>query len=94
MALRALFLSALIWILSIPAQADVFNPKFDEYFEGALKVYTHYKIYNKQESEQFFSFVKSKWDSQSCAESCEAKGAEVAKQYYTNRLIEKEENEI
>ncbi|ATN93074.1 rI-like periplasmic antiholin [Salmonella phage Melville] len=94
MALRALFLSALIGIMCVPVHADTFNPKFDEYFEGALKVYTQYKIYNKRESEQFFSFVKSKWDSQSCNESCEAKGAEVAKQYYTNRLIEKEENEI
>lgn len=94
MALKALFLSALIGITCIPAQANSLNPKFDEYFEGALKVYSQYKIYNKQESEQFFSFVKSKWDRQSCTNSCEAAGVEVAKEYYTNRLIEKENHEI
>ncbi|AFU64052.1 hypothetical protein CPTAKMNP4_105 [Salmonella phage vB_SenM-AKM_NP4] len=94
MALRALFLSALIGIMCVPVHADTFNPKFDEYFEGALKVYTQYKIYNKRESEQFFSFVKSKWDRQPCTSTCEAAGVEVAKEYYTNRFTEKEEHEI
>lgn len=90
MALKALALSALIGIMAIPASyAEVnFNPKFDEYFEGALKVYSQYKIYNKQESEQFFTFVKSKWERQPCTNSCEADGALVAQEYYTNRLVE------
>ncbi|QQG32244.1 rI lysis inhibition regulator [Citrobacter phage CkP1] len=96
MALKSLFLSALMGIMLIPSSyADVqINSKFDEYFEGALKVYSQYKIYNKQESEQFFSFVKSKWESRQCTNNCEADGVRVGKEYYTNRMIDKEDNEI
>jgi hypothetical protein len=96
MALKTLFLSALIGVAMIPSSyADVnVNSRFDEYFEGALKVYSQYKIYNKQESEQFFSFVKSKWESNKCTNSCEADGVRVGQEYYTNRMIEKAQDDI
>lgn len=72
----ALGMSAALVVL--PTNAD---GSFDQYIEGALKVYSQFQSPSKQESEQFYSFVKTKWQKQNCTKECIDTGTKVALEY-------------
>lgn len=67
---------------------------FQVYADGAMKVYFLFQEPSKHESEQFYSFIKNKWDQDSCVkETCALNGEQAAKEYAKINRV-KLENEI
>lgn len=70
---------------------QVFNkepPKdFDQYVEGALKVYSQFRTPSKESSEDFYKFVKHKWSDSNCSIKCSEDGYKVAKEYVEKNKI-------
>lgn len=54
---------------------------FNDYASGAMSVYTKFKKPNKDQSEKFFAFVKSKWQTTQCLENCNSAGVAAGKEY-------------
>lgn len=57
------------------------SEEFDQYVEGALKVYSQFQKPSKEESEQFYSFIKDKWNSEKCTSECSITGMNAGIQY-------------
>ncbi|QPB08927.1 rI-like antiholin [Klebsiella phage Metamorpho] len=78
--------------ISLPAAShDISN--FNSYVEGALKVYAQFKEPSKQESEQFYGFLKSKWKSEVCSKNCDLVGRNAGVEY-ANRMRIQLDNEV
>lgn len=81
MALKPLAVVLCAMALSAPSSAATINhDNFNNFVEGALKVYSKFQEPSKQESEQFYSFLKSKWTS--CQpDTCKVEGQRVGEEY-------------
>lgn len=67
---------------------------FQVFADGAMKVYSLFQEPSKQESEQFYSFIKQKWDKEACvSNSCEVDGLNAGKEYAAINRV-KLDNEI
>lgn len=74
--------------ISLPAASHEDISDFDSYVQGALQVYAKFKEPSKQESEQFYSFIKSKWASESCSKDCDSLGRSAGKEYANTMRIQ------
>lgn len=54
---------------------------FNDYANGAMSVYTKFKQPSKEQSEKFFAFVKTKWQSSQCSVNCSTAGENAGKEY-------------
>lgn len=61
---------------------------FDEYVEGALKVYSQFQTPSKESSEDFYKFVKEKWNKTNCTVKCSEDGFKVAIEYVEKNKIQ------
>lgn len=64
------------------------NSKFNNYVEGAMEIYSQFKTPSKEESEEFYDFVKSKWIQSRCETNCEKWGYLVGKEYVDKKQVE------
>lgn len=65
------------------------TPKdFDNYVEGALIVYSQFVTPSKKESEEFYNFVKSKWQTTRCSNNCASLGYKAGSEYAEHKNIE------
>lgn len=71
-----------------PSQSKQPNTHFNNYVEGALVVYSQFKKPTKEESEEFYSFIKTKWSYTKCSIDCSEKGEQVAARYVEIKNIE------
>ncbi len=84
----------LLCSLSISAaNASPTNPPkppedFNNYVEGAMVVYSQFKTPSKQESEEFYKFIKSKWIYTQCTDNCAQLGFKVGSEYAERKNIE------
>ena len=86
MAFKSILCLALILGSSVSYSASSQDTEqFDQYVEGALKVYSQFKEPSKQESEQFYSFIKTKWQTENCTENCLTHGTHAGFEY-ANRM--------
>lgn len=69
---------------SVHADGEAFN----QYVEGAMAVYSKFKEPSKQESEQFFTFIKSKWQKETCVTSCKNDGQRAGIEYASVMKVE------
>lgn len=69
---------------SVHADGEAFN----QYVEGAMAVYSKFKEPSKQESEQFFTFIKSKWQKETCVTNCKNDGLRAGKEYASVMNVE------
>ena len=72
--------------ISLPAVATE-TEGFNQYVEGALKVYAQFQKPSKQESEQFYSFIKNKWSTVNCTSECSVTGINAGLQYASQMRI-------
>lgn len=72
--------------ISLPAVASNMEG-FNQYVEGALKVYSQFQTPSKQESEQFYSFIKNKWSTENCTSECSVTGINAGLQYASQMRI-------
>ena len=85
--IRAIGLVLLLGATLTPTvQAD--DASFNSYFEGALQVYSKFKEPSKQESEQFYSFIKSKWQKETCVKNCVVDGKSAGLEYAWRNSVE------
>ncbi|ADI96376.1 rI lysis inhibition regulator [Acinetobacter phage Ac42] len=61
--------------------------KFDKYFEGALEVYSQFETPSKKESEEFYVFVKAKWNKSTCTIDCDQWGYAAGQEYAKKKNI-------
>lgn len=61
---------------------------FNNYVEGALEVYSQFKRPSKEESEKFYSFLKTKWNNTDCSKACSKAGYAIGQQYAKEQNIE------
>lgn len=61
---------------------------FNNYVEGALVVYSQFKTPSKQESEEFYKFIKSKWTYTQCTDNCGKLGYKAGSEYVEQKNIE------
>lgn len=54
---------------------------FCDYANGAMTVYSKFKQPSKEQSEKFFSFVRSKWQTAECSSDCSSAGVKAGKEY-------------
>ena len=78
--------------ISLPAASHDIS-SFNSYVEGALKVYAQFKEPSKQESEQFYGFLKSKWKTEACLKDCGPLGRTAGVEY-ANRMRIQLDNEV
>lgn len=74
-------LLALSVFSTVPSSANTGD--FTEFADGAMSVYQKFTSPSVQESEQFFAFIKSKWQKDDCSNQCSADGKKAAKEYAT-----------
>lgn len=86
MAFKRSLCLALGVCISLPVVATE-TEGFNQYVEGALKVYSQFQKPSKQESEQFYSFIKNKWSTVSCTSECSVTGINVGLQYASQMRI-------
>lgn len=80
--------------VSLPASSqDNKDAGFNSYVEGALEVYALFKEPSKQESEQFYSYIKSKWEISDCKDNCSELGRSTGVEY-ANRMRIQLDNEV
>ena len=79
--------------ISLPAASHNDISDYNSYVEGALQVYAKFKEPSKQESEQFYAFVQSKWKSETCSKDCDSLGRSAGEEY-ANRMRIQLDNEI
>ncbi len=72
--------------LSPTVRAD--GESFNQYVEGAMAVYSKFKEPSKQESELFFTFIKSKWQKETCVNSCKTDGLRAGEEYASVMNVE------
>lgn len=73
----------LFLILSDVQASD--NKYFNTYAEGAMSVYSKLKEPSKEESEQFYAFIKTKWEETNCQNNkCSEDGKSAAQEYVYN----------
>ncbi|ARB05894.1 hypothetical protein fHeYen901_121 [Yersinia phage fHe-Yen9-01] len=58
-----------------------------QYFEGAMTIYSKFKEPSREQSEQFYSFIKSKWQQARCQASCSVDGRDAANEYAMQRKV-------
>lgn len=78
--------------ISLPAASHDIS-SFNSYVEGALTVYAQFKEPSKQESEQFYGFLKSKWKTEICSNDCGPRGRNAGVEY-ANRMRIQLDNEV
>ncbi|WJZ27985.1 lysis inhibition [Serratia phage 92A1] len=66
---------------AVPSSANTGD--FNEYLEGAMSVYSKFKAPSVEESEQFYAFIKSKWQRDDCSTQCTADGKQAGAEYAT-----------
>lgn len=66
------------------------SSKFNTYVEGAMEVYSQFKTPSKEESEEFYDFVKSKWITSRCESNCDKWGYLVGKEYADKKKVDVE----
>lgn len=66
---------------------------FKDYADGAMLIYSKFKQPSKTESEQFYSYIKSRWESENC-EYCILPGKKAAEEYAVLRKVELDHNGI
>lgn len=54
---------------------------FCDYANGAMTVYSKFKKPSKEQSEKFFSYVKTKWQNAQCSADCSDQGIKAGKEY-------------
>ncbi|HFG0932102.1 TPA: hypothetical protein ACGE0Z_002425 [Klebsiella pneumoniae] len=86
MAFKRSLCLALGVCISLPVVATE-TEGFNQYVEGALKVYSQFQKPSKQESEQFYSFIKNKWSTVSCTSECSVTGINAGLQYASQMRI-------
>lgn len=69
---------------TVKADGEAFN----QYVEGAMAIYSQFKEPSKQESEQFYTFIKSKWQKETCVRSCKSDGLRAGKEYASVMNVE------
>ena len=62
--------------------------KFDAYVEGAMVVYSQFKTPSKKESEEFYSFLTTKWMCTECVDNCTTLGIKAGAEYAEKKKIE------
>lgn len=77
--LRIFGLVLIMGILAPVVEAD--SNSFDQFAQGAMTVYSTFKDPSKKESEQFYTFIKSKWQTSGCLKSCTLEGKAAGKEY-------------
>lgn len=81
------FLSGILLCLSILlSSAYASDDKyFNVYAEGAMSVYSKLKEPSKEESVQFYAFIKTKWEETNCQNNkCGEDGKSAAQEYVYN----------
>lgn len=85
--IRLVCLSLLLGIgISPNVHAD--GEAFNQYVEGALNVYSKFKEPSKQQSEQFYTFIKSKWQKETCVADCKNDGVRAGQEYASRMNVE------
>lgn len=88
LAVTALAISALS---TVPGSANTGN--FDEYAEGAMTIYSKFTKPSVEESEQFYAFIKDKWQKADCApRQCEKDGKNAGVEYAVIYQVPIEDN--
>lgn len=64
-----------------PTISSADSSTFDVYADSAMKVYSQFKEPSIEQSERFFTFIKNKWSSTQCTETCSVDGYEAATEY-------------
>ena len=64
------------------------NKSFDNYVEGAMTVYSQFKRPSKDQSEEFYKFIKGKWVYTVCSSDCSKEGAKNAYKYVEIKNVE------
>lgn len=85
-----LIICALIWSSSALAANN--DRDFDRFVEGALEVYSQFKTPSKEESERFYAFLQTKWNTSVCAKNCGQVGYHIGQQYAREKNIEIKQN--
>lgn len=54
---------------------------FNDYANGAMSVYSKFQKPSKEQSESFYAFIKSKWQSSDCSVNCSNVGVQAGQEY-------------
>ena len=79
--IRVLATAMLISTFLVPVISSAESAEFDQYFQGALTVYSQFKEPSKEESEEFFAFIKTKWTYETCDRACSNEGVKAGHEY-------------
>lgn len=82
----ALLLSMFISLIGIMFISNTNN--IQQYLDGAMTVYTKFDSPNKQQSDEFLSYIKSEWKESNCFD-CRGYGVSVAEKYVSITVEDK-----
>lgn len=88
MAFIRLVCMTLFFSIGISPNVHADEAAFKQYVEGAMAVYSKFKEPSKQESEQFYTFIKSKWQKETCISNCKTDGLKAGHEYAVRMNVE------
>lgn len=88
MAFIRLVCVALLLGMGVSPSVQADGEAFNQYVEGAMAIYSKFKEPSKQESEQFYTFIKSKWQKETCINDCKNNGFRAGKEYASVMNVE------
>lgn len=71
-----------------PVTSTASEGNLNEYFSGAMKVYTAFIPPSEEESKKFTKFVLDKWKESECVNTCSIEGFKAAKEYAKNIKVD------
>lgn len=74
-----------------PSMSVADEHKENQFFEGAMTIYSKFKEPSKEHSEEFYAFIKSKWQQAKCDTSCSVDGKDAAHEYAMKKQVKLEE---
>lgn len=88
MAFIRLICATLFFGIGFSPNVHADGEAFNQYVEGAMAVYSKFKEPSKYESEQFYTFIKSKWQKETCVSNCKNDGAKAGQEYAARMNVE------
>lgn len=85
--MKSILLLCALFLMTSNAMASN-DRDFNRFVEGALEVYSQFKTPSKEESERFYTFLQTKWNSSACTKNCGQVGYSVGQQYAKEKNIE------